>query len=121
MKKAQGVPDCAAALVVGLMVLGFGYFVLRADAPSKQAAVVSPIESAIAQQEAEPDNHFMERIRKSARQTNGDWTRLSMSDQHTLDGHTGGHGRAMFTMMAKEIAEGKSVAPPPSPSHPPIK
>lgn len=102
MKKAQGVPDWAVMLVVALMVVGFGWFIMRADKPPKSAAINAPIAAAMAQQAVESDDHFMKRIRKAARQTNGDWTRLSPSDQHVLDAHTGGHGRGMFTMMVKD-------------------
>jgi hypothetical protein len=70
-------------------------------------APVSPPTSATTAVTEQPDylaNPRMStaRVQALARQTGGDWNRLSSDDQQLLNGLTGGHGAAMLRMTAEQ-------------------
>jgi hypothetical protein len=52
----------------------------------------------------------MERARLLARQSHGDWSRLSAADQRLLDGPTGGRGRDLLRSIVREQAAPRETA-----------
>lgn len=91
------------ALIGSLLIVGLCYFASQNETPKHAAVAAAPA----AQVAASPtpmsdDRQVLPRLRQLAHQTNGDWSRLSEPDRRLLDGYTGGHGRAMFAMMARE-------------------
>lgn len=90
-------------LTIALLVVGMSYLVSRTNTLKTPAANSAPETApAVSHEELVGNKPFMERMRQLARQTKGDWTRLSFEDQQRLNGYTAGHGATMFSMLAKE-------------------
>lgn len=84
-----------ALLVLGSLaaVKGLSALAQAGMAPPPAPAPPAPVQG------ADPAA-TMERARLLARQSHGDWTRLSAEDQRLLNGVTGGHGREMLRAQA---------------------
>jgi len=100
-------PSGILAVLIGVGVLPVVYIVGASQMalPSRQVAAVPAAATsggiAVGKSEAADPAVVMPRLRTAARKTHGDWNQLALDDQRFLDGLTGGHGRQMFTMLAK--------------------
>ena len=98
-------------LWAGLLLIAAVIFVIVA--PTTPTGSKGPVRSPAAQQAPPATDRgiTMEQVRALARQTHGDWSRLSEEDQHLISGITGGHGPAMLRMTAQEeSAKNKKTA-----------
>jgi len=100
-------PSGMLALLVGVGVLPVVYVVgaSQMTPSSRQVAAASSAATSTdimaGKSEAADPTVVMPRLRTVAQKTHGDWNQLALDDQRFLDGLTGGHGRQMFTMLAR--------------------
>lgn len=98
------------------------YSGLRALAQAGASAPPVHVATAPPAQGADPAA-TLKRARLLARQSHGDWSRLSAADQLLLNGPTGGHGRDLLRSLVREQAAprrmvGARPTMPPAQQHP---